>query len=567
MLDFTDHVWVEVWLPSVQRFVHCDPCERAQDTPLMYEQGWNKKLTHVLSFSRYGVSDSIARYSRKQNTVLTRRCAEVLLESCVAEIVAAKDKELEVAYAMRRASLPPPPAGTTGGMSNASGELPWDVVNDTPERHGTVLNCLRTVGQGRGAVQALCGRDVSWAQVQQRKRLQQRELLALCLSTDTTNSTYSKQGRISGDLEWKLSRGEAGDASNNEKDSAGAAIAGAAETLCSTDGPAKVSVPSIAAPAWLQQVPAGQRVLFHGDARRPTDVLLATYNNPHLPCDTNLCAVPAASYQWGGELFPKVANCGESFICLGSSGKSMSMGTAHLGGNPHIFLPEADVDDATNKKVVTVTRNGVADTQAAPQYATFSYACSLPGPHAATAGMKSDVEVTLARITNFACTVPSSIWFPSAGNKSVEEVTSTATEKCRSDTSLLGFTLIFMDNNVSGEVSHVLYFGASGYPLVTVNNTVTYVKTVPAIKESGVPAPSSTELCTRRDYYHLGGACHNDTSVFDSAAFLQSFALADGTAGAEGLRLSKISVWAGDSEKLFFLYLLTLVSHYSTIPF
>jgi len=120
VLDFTDHVWVEVWLPSVQRFVHCDPCERALDTPLMYEQGWNKKLTHVLSFSRYGVSDSIARYSRKQNTVLTRRCAEVLLESCVAEIIAVKDKELEVAYAMRRASLPPPPssAGSSGGINN-----------------------------------------------------------------------------------------------------------------------------------------------------------------------------------------------------------------------------------------------------------------------------------------------------------------------------------------------------------------------------------------------------------------------------------------------------------------
>ena len=56
VLDFTDHVWVEVWLPSQNRFVHLDPCEQAFDSPLLYEAGWGKKLTHLLSFSRYGVA-------------------------------------------------------------------------------------------------------------------------------------------------------------------------------------------------------------------------------------------------------------------------------------------------------------------------------------------------------------------------------------------------------------------------------------------------------------------------------------------------------------------------------
>ena len=59
--DFTDHVWVEVYLPSLGRFVHCDPCERALDSPLMYEGGWGKRLTHVIAYSRYGCDDSIAR--------------------------------------------------------------------------------------------------------------------------------------------------------------------------------------------------------------------------------------------------------------------------------------------------------------------------------------------------------------------------------------------------------------------------------------------------------------------------------------------------------------------------
>lgn len=60
--DFTDHVWVEVYLPSLGRFVHCDPCERALDSPLMYEGGWGKRLTHIIAYSRYGCSDSISRY-------------------------------------------------------------------------------------------------------------------------------------------------------------------------------------------------------------------------------------------------------------------------------------------------------------------------------------------------------------------------------------------------------------------------------------------------------------------------------------------------------------------------
>ena len=27
VLDFTDHVWVEIWVPSLGRYVHADPCE------------------------------------------------------------------------------------------------------------------------------------------------------------------------------------------------------------------------------------------------------------------------------------------------------------------------------------------------------------------------------------------------------------------------------------------------------------------------------------------------------------------------------------------------------------
>ena len=47
VLDFTDHVWAEVYSDHLGRWVHCDPCENAFDAPLMYESGWGKKLTYV----------------------------------------------------------------------------------------------------------------------------------------------------------------------------------------------------------------------------------------------------------------------------------------------------------------------------------------------------------------------------------------------------------------------------------------------------------------------------------------------------------------------------------------
>ena len=40
--DYTDHVWAEVYSTQEARWLHCDSCENACDTPRMYEAGWGK---------------------------------------------------------------------------------------------------------------------------------------------------------------------------------------------------------------------------------------------------------------------------------------------------------------------------------------------------------------------------------------------------------------------------------------------------------------------------------------------------------------------------------------------
>ena len=62
VMDWTDHVWTEVFILQTQKWTHLDSCENAFDTPKLYEGGWGKKLNYVVAFSKDEVVDVTNRY-------------------------------------------------------------------------------------------------------------------------------------------------------------------------------------------------------------------------------------------------------------------------------------------------------------------------------------------------------------------------------------------------------------------------------------------------------------------------------------------------------------------------
>ncbi|GBG29648.1 Peptide-N4-N-acetyl-beta-glucosaminylasparagine amidase [Hondaea fermentalgiana] len=87
VLDWTDHVWCEVWSDRVSRWVHCDCCEGPGtiDSPLMYEAGWGKKLNYIVAFAPDHVVDVTRRYTQDFEALKPRRNAasETVIETLI----------------------------------------------------------------------------------------------------------------------------------------------------------------------------------------------------------------------------------------------------------------------------------------------------------------------------------------------------------------------------------------------------------------------------------------------------------------------------------------------------
>lgn len=143
VLDWTDHVWTEVYSESQNRWLHCDPCENVCDKPLLYEVGWGKKLSYVIAFSIEGVFDVTRRYTKNMKECYRlrgevyepwlRKRLEELTKQIRTAFLPDEIKELEAQDAIERDELERPatdvgeslPGRTTGSYSwrRARGEL------------------------------------------------------------------------------------------------------------------------------------------------------------------------------------------------------------------------------------------------------------------------------------------------------------------------------------------------------------------------------------------------------------------------------------------------------------
>ncbi|XP_013415884.1 peptide-N(4)-(N-acetyl-beta-glucosaminyl)asparagine amidase-like [Lingula anatina] len=101
VLDWTDHVWTEVYSRSQKRWLHCDTCEKGCDKPLLYEVGWGKKLTYVIAFSKDDIQDVTWRYTRNFQEILSRRneCRENWLVNTILAMRKERQKHLPPARA------------------------------------------------------------------------------------------------------------------------------------------------------------------------------------------------------------------------------------------------------------------------------------------------------------------------------------------------------------------------------------------------------------------------------------------------------------------------------------
>ena len=204
VLDWSDHLWTEVRLGD--SWVMADACEGVIDQPSMYEHGWGKDgLNYMVGIGRDHVVDVTPRYTRQFMT--------------------------EDFQTRRRAHT----------QSEETSERILQQLNERMRKQPAILPKSRV------------------EELERRLKLEESELRQYKQSTEWTEQDKYGSGRISGSLEWRKSRQEAGTAQNPS--------ANATTINSTTDGDNSPNVAGFPAEAF---VPAGykqRKVSFHLNAR------------------------------------------------------------------------------------------------------------------------------------------------------------------------------------------------------------------------------------------------------------------------------------------------------------
>lgn len=80
-----------------KRWIHADCCEESWDAPLLYTQGWGKKLSYVIAFSAEGCADVTRRYvhNPSEQGLPRNRCPEGVLMHIIREINSMRRNDID----------------------------------------------------------------------------------------------------------------------------------------------------------------------------------------------------------------------------------------------------------------------------------------------------------------------------------------------------------------------------------------------------------------------------------------------------------------------------------------